>query len=152
MSSPQRELTDEQLVVVVRFLARLWVEIARGYRPVAALRRYTTWASYSRLAVRRGQLHQPPPTFADVRDVHVCRVHPRGAYATAAIRGARGARGRWDALLLELRAGADGRWIVTDVHQLSDLRHNDGTVTAPPPPGQDPDSDSTESDGDDDRA
>ena len=130
VSSVELGLTDQQMVVVVRFLARLWIDIVRGYRPVAVLRRYTSWQLFGRLVVAPPDPRaMRPPTFDDVAAVTVCRVAEQHAFATANVRTR---PPRWDALLFELRADPAGRGHVVDLRQLVDARDSTGHAVHEP--------------------
>lgn len=113
-------LTDDQLADILRFVARICLEVERGLRPLAHLR------SLMDPALRRadtGQLGRFPrggpvqdgqighPQFSRLSDTHIV--------ATVVTRTE---GNRWGALTLRLRA-KDGRWRVADLHRLLAATH-----------------------------
>lgn len=110
-----QEVTDRQLADIVRYFARLCLEIERGLRPREQLEQFMdpTAALRSRGLLTLGRFDGGPIQPADVGQAHVSR-QPDGTVIASIVTRTEGRR--WGAISFRLRA--DDLWRIADVRRL----------------------------------
>lgn len=113
MSTPgrRRGLSDEELAAVVRWVARAWLEVDRGQRPVQAVARFLSPTLAYGLANATRPVGAPAVTARDVGGVRLERVGRWKAFAVVAVRHLDG----WGAMMFTLRRDESGAWRIIEI-------------------------------------
>lgn len=125
------DLSDRQLADVVRYVARLCLEVERGLRPPDHLLQLMDRATLDRFrrAGRLGRFTGGPVTRHDLGPPHLARPADGRVEATITTRTD---RGRWGALLLRLQRH-DDRWTVGQIQRLLATGHYRPPTRQPSP-------------------
>lgn len=110
----RRGPSDEELVALLRYFARLLLEVERGFRPPAVLRRFLA----PHLAFDIEHAARPRPTGApavavgDIGGVRFQRAGRRQAFGVVVIKEADAS---WRAMMLRLRRDDAGAWRIVEI-------------------------------------
>lgn len=115
-ASYPRDLTDEQLRTVARWVARALLEIERGHRPAKALRGFLAPHFYHGLQTATRPPAPRPVSARDVGGATFTRLSATTGYAAVVIREL---DGTWDALTMVLRRVQPVRWRFVDISRAS---------------------------------
>lgn len=114
---PEEMPSDQQLRQIARRLAKCYVEVERGLRPLKQLEPYLTRPAYQRLR-SEDTPHYPydGPVIADEIG-HVTLAHQRDGTVHATV-PTRETGQHWGSLLFQLRPTFEGRFAVSEIHRL----------------------------------
>ena len=122
----RRGPSDDELAAILRRLARLWLEVERGYRPPSVLQRFLAPHLFFELENAARKAGAPPVGKDDVGGSRFQRIGRRHAFGVVVIREA---EGHWAALMLALLRDERGGWRVVEIERPT----TDTTATLGPP-------------------
>ncbi len=115
-AKPRRDLSDEELRAVARWVARTQLEVERGHRPAKALRAVLAAHLYHALEHAHRPAGAPPVAAGDVGNASFHRLTTTTGYAVVVVRET---DGRWEALTMVLRRNDRGVWHFIDIVRAS---------------------------------
>ncbi len=113
---PRRDLTDEELRAVARWVVRTQLEVERGHRPAKALRTVLAAHLYHALEHAERPAGAPAVAARDVGSASFNRLTATTGYAVVVVRET---DGRWEALTVVLRRNDRGIWQFIDILRAS---------------------------------
>lgn len=114
---PEEMPSDQQLRQIARRLAKFYVEVERGLRPLKQLEPYLTRPAYQRLRSDDAP-HYPYDGPVVAEEIgHVTLAHQRNGTIHATV-PTRETGQHWGSLLFQLRPTFEGRFAVAEIHRL----------------------------------
>lgn len=116
--------TDDELAAVLRWIVRLLLEVERGYRPTAVLRRFLAPHLLFDLESAARAPGAPSVAERDVGGARFQRIGRRRGFGVVVIKEA---DGQWAALMLTLVRDDAGAWRVVEITR----PHGGGRIDGP---------------------
>lgn len=107
-----RGLTDSELAGVIRWVAHVLLEIERGHRSPAALRRFLAPHVAFDLETEQRRAGMQPVSPRDVRGARFERAGRRRGYGVVVVREP---DNTWSALMMTLQRTDMGAWTITEI-------------------------------------